>query len=119
MTIKTARLYLKEGQHIESDDILEYLDQAFPQKPLIPTELHDKIVQDLREEDDLHIDIRNLAMRFVIPKILPMKKPESLNNFTEANGKIEGSADSHKALRWNPVLAITVISPGRTVSVLA
>jgi glutathione S-transferase len=84
--------------HIESNDILEYLDKAFPQKPLIPTELHDKIVQDLREEDDLHIDIRNLTMRFVIPKILAMKKPESLSNFTEADGKIEGGEDSHKAM---------------------
>ncbi|MFT5134306.1 MAG: glutathione S-transferase [Gammaproteobacteria bacterium] len=84
--------------HIESNDILEYLDQAFPQKPLIPSELHDRIVQDLREEDNLHIHIRNLTMRFVIPKILAMKKPESLSNFTEASGQIEGSEDSHKAM---------------------
>jgi len=82
--------------HIESNDILEYLDHAFPQKPLIPTELHDKIVQGLREEDDLHIDIRNLTMRFVIPRKLAMKKPESLSNFTEDDGKIEGCEDSHK-----------------------
>ncbi|MDA8815560.1 glutathione S-transferase N-terminal domain-containing protein, partial [Luminiphilus sp.] len=64
--------------HIESNDILQYLDESFPEPNLIPAALRDEIIASLQEEDNLHLDLRALTMRFVVPKFLAQKKPQSL-----------------------------------------
>ncbi len=90
--------------HIESNDILIYLDDAFPEPPLIPAAQKSDLVAALQEEDDLHMDIRTLTMRFVFPKFLAQKKEAAITRFDEDEGRINGQADPHKAAElefWN------------------
>jgi glutathione S-transferase len=82
--------------HIESNDILIYLEEKFPQPPLLPAEQHSDILDALRAEDDLHLNLRALTMRFVIPKFLAQKKPYALSAYEQSNGSVQGNADSLK-----------------------
>tara|TARA_B100001093_G_C26762575_1_gene986408 strand:- start:233 stop:1096 length:864 start_codon:yes stop_codon:yes gene_type:complete len=65
---------------IESNDILLYLEEKYPSPKLInETEL--AITEtELIEEDNLHIDIRNIAYRFMFNG-LGKKDPKKLDNF--------------------------------------
>ena len=57
-----------DGQvHIESNDILEYLEGLYPDPPLIPEEHAAELTALLQVEDELHADLRNLTMRFTAP----------------------------------------------------
>lgn len=90
--------------HIESNDILAYLEDKFPTPALIPEGLRGDTLDALRKEDDLHLDIRNITMRFVIPAFLAAKKPASLEGLAEDGGTIEGEPDPHKKVEidyWN------------------
>ncbi|MFT4518466.1 MAG: glutathione S-transferase [Halioglobus sp.] len=81
---------------IESNDILQYLDDTFPAPRLIPEELRAEIITSLREEDDLHLDLRALTMRFVFPKFLAQKRPKALALYEDNIGTVEGDKDPHK-----------------------
>lgn len=82
--------------HIESNDILAHLEEAFPEPSLIPEGRHDETLRRLEEEDDLHLDVRTLTMRFVIPKALAQKKSRSLDTYERDPGTVGGSPDTHK-----------------------
>jgi glutathione S-transferase len=59
--------------HIESNDIIQYLEERFPTPRLIPAG-HEKVVAALLEhEDDLHLDLRALSFRFVFAPPGPPK----------------------------------------------
>ena len=66
--------------HIESNDILMYLDEMFPEPRLVPEGREEEMAQLLEDEDDLHLDLRNLTMRYVIPPELVGKTPEVLES---------------------------------------
>jgi glutathione S-transferase len=51
--------------HIESNDIITYLEKKFPQPKLIPAGSENEMAALLRHEDDLHLDLRTLSFRFV------------------------------------------------------
>ena len=87
--------------HIESNDILQYLNESFPEPNLIPTALRDEIIASLQEEDNLHLDLRALTMRFVVPKFLARKKPQSLAALENKAGTIKGQQDAQKAIELN------------------
>lgn len=82
---------------IESNDILEYLEAAFPEPVLIPADRKEEMHRLLREEDDLHLDIRALTMRFVVPAFLA-KKPESAIRKYEGlgSGSVHGAVDPNR-----------------------
>jgi glutathione S-transferase len=84
--------------HIESNDILAYLDEAFPEPRLIPQAAHAEAMQVLREEDDLHLDLRALTMRVVVPSVLAAKKPAALAVYDEAAGTVGGVPDARKEI---------------------
>jgi glutathione S-transferase len=84
--------------HIESNDILAYLEGAFPEPRLIPAGRDDETWRMLAEEDDLHLDLRALTMRFVVPRKLAEKTPARLSAYREDGGTIGGEADPHKAV---------------------
>tara|TARA_B100001029_G_scaffold22387_1_gene15253 strand:- start:317 stop:1165 length:849 start_codon:yes stop_codon:yes gene_type:complete len=65
---------------IESNDILEYLEKKFPEKPLSPQNSQIQIKELLKEEDDLHEDIRNIAYRYMFGG-LGKKNLKDLKNF--------------------------------------
>jgi glutathione S-transferase-like protein len=52
--------------HIESNDIIQYLEQKFPQPKLIPSGHESEVAKLLKHEDDLHLDLRTLSFRFVL-----------------------------------------------------
>ena len=65
--------------HIESNDIMTYLDQEFPNTKLFPTNLIDDIKKDLDYEDSLHFDLRRLTFRYLVPHILGKKDPKKID----------------------------------------
>ncbi len=65
---------------IESNDILEYLEKKFPEKPLSPQNSQIQIKELLKEEDNLHEDIRNIAYRYMFGG-LGKKNLKDLKNF--------------------------------------
>ncbi len=83
---------------IESNDILEYLETKFPSPPLIPkgkeSESHDL----LAAEDELHLDLRALSMRYAFPGAKP-RSDEALEKYQQfGSGKVGGAEDPHKAV---------------------
>ena len=71
--------------HIESNDIVEYLEKAFPAPKLIPAGHENEVAALLRHEDDLHLDLRTLSFRFVFNPPGPPKPPAALESYA-ANG---------------------------------
>jgi glutathione S-transferase len=74
---------------IESNDILLYLEKKYPSPKLIHDIDTTKIEKELLEEDDLHVDIRNIAYRYMFNG-LGKKSSKKLDNFE----KHELKADS-------------------------
>ena len=84
--------------HIESNDILSYLETTFAEPLLMPQAHKAEIERGLQEEDDLHMDIRAITMRFLTPGRVAQKKPERIENYSADNGTIVGLADPHKEI---------------------
>jgi glutathione S-transferase len=86
-----------EGEvHIESNDILQYLEKKFPEHSLIPNESIESISTLLTEEDDLHIDIRNISFRFLFGGGKIKKKASLMKKLEDDSGTIQGKEDNHK-----------------------
>lgn len=83
--------------HIESNDILVYLEQRFPEPRLIPVGMEDQMAELLRHEDDLHLDLRNLSFKFVFAPPGPPKSEEDLKRYaTTGSGTVQGRRDGAK-----------------------
>ena len=87
-----------EGEvHIESNDILEYLDEKFLSSKLIPIEKSLEIKQMMIEENDLHIDIRNITFKFLIPKFLnKVTIQEKISSKATLNGETDQEDDKNR-----------------------
>lgn len=84
--------------HIESNDILQYLEGCFENNPLIPADKKMKVSELLSFEDNLHIDIRNITFRFMVPKLLnkgKKAKPKS-NDKATLNGEADPLDDVNR-----------------------
>jgi ganglioside-induced differentiation-associated protein 1 len=86
--------------HVESNDILEYLDALpSPVAPFMPhTDAERAIVKaSLDHEDGLHMDMRNLTMGFILPRRLIRKSEETLQRWER-----EGATDPKRVLevKW-------------------
>ena len=84
--------------HIESNDILEYLEGCFKQSPLIPENMEEKIKELLKFEDNLHVDIRNITFKFLVPRFLNKGKsvqPKAKNKAT-LNGELDSMDDVNR-----------------------
>ena len=80
--------------HIESNDILTYLDSVYPEPQLIPESARDKVAQLLKHEDELHLDLRALSFRFVFNPPHNPKSPEDLKVYaTAGSGTVNGKKD--------------------------
>jgi glutathione S-transferase len=83
--------------HIESNDILVYLEQIFPGPRLIPVGMEDQMAELLRHEDDLHLDLRTLSFKFVFAPPGPPKSEEDLKRYvTTGSGTVQGKRDAAK-----------------------
>ena len=84
--------------HIESNDILQYLEGCFENNPLIPADKKMEVSELLSFEDNLHIDIRNITFRFMVPKLLnkgKKAKPKS-NDKATLNGEADPLDDANR-----------------------
>lgn len=83
---------------IESNDIITYLEASFPEPSLIPAEHADEIAACLRAEDDLHLAIRAITMRFVFPSFLAKRSEKDIASYERLGaGTVQGSTDENKA----------------------
>jgi glutathione S-transferase len=80
--------------HIESNDIITYLEEKFPQPRLIPAGQKNEVAELLRHEDDLHKDIRTLSFRFVFAPAKPLKSAEDLKKYAAGSGTVRGKKDA-------------------------
>jgi glutathione S-transferase len=81
--------------HIESNDILIYLESLFPEPPLIPSQGAGEIAALLKHEDELHMDLRNLSFRFVFAPPQPPKSAEDIEVYGRAgSGSVGGARDA-------------------------
>lgn len=90
--------------HIESNDIITYLEKGFPEPKLIPAGFEREIATLLHHEDDLHLDLRTLSFRFVYNRQGPFKAPDALQAYISDNGTVRGGIDPEKAHQiefWN------------------
>ena len=84
--------------HIESNDIISYLEKTFPQPRLIPEGHENEVGALLKHEDDLHFDLRRLSFRFVFAPPEPAKPPEALKSYiANGSGTVKGVNDAEKA----------------------
>lgn len=83
---------------IESNDILEYLEVKFPEPPLIPDGRSAEVHKLLDAEDELHLDLRSLSMRYAFPGAQP-RGDSALENYEKhGSGTVNGTPDPHKAV---------------------
>ena len=86
--------------HIESNDIIQYLEQKFPQPKLIPYGYESEVAKLLKHEDDLHLDLRTLSFRFVFAPPGPPKSPEALASYAaNGTGTVQGVKDLEKQIQ--------------------
>jgi len=83
--------------HIESNDIIQHLENAFPSPKLIPTGYENEVAALLRHEDDLHLDLRTLSFRFVFNPPGPPKPAAMLESYAaNGTGMVQGARDREK-----------------------
>jgi glutathione S-transferase len=83
--------------HIESNDIIQYLERKFSSPKLIPSGYDDEVAALLRHEDDLHLDLRTLSFRFVFNPPGPPKPTAALESYAaNGAGTVQGARDHEK-----------------------
>ena len=83
--------------HIESNDIIQYLDRTFPEPKLIPAGFENEVAALLEHEDDLHLDLRALSFRFVFNPRGEVKSTEELARYaTAGSGTVGKKKDGRK-----------------------
>jgi glutathione S-transferase len=83
--------------HIESNDIITYLEKTFPEPRLIPRGHENDVAALLKHEDDLHLDLRTLSFRFVFAPPGPPKPAEALQSYAaNGAGTVQGLIDRDK-----------------------
>ena len=86
--------------HIESNDIIMYLESTFPTPQLIPAGHENEVAALLRHEDDLHLDLRTLSFRFVFAPPGPPKLAEALRSYAaNGAGTVRGAIDRDKQIQ--------------------
>ncbi len=87
--------------HVESNDILEYLDSEIPsgEQSFFPADQAERrfVVENLELEDSLHMDLRTLTMGFIFPRRFVEKSEKILERWEN-----EGASNPKRALevKW-------------------
>jgi glutathione S-transferase len=86
--------------HIESNDIITYLEKTFATPKLIPAGHENEVAALLKHEDDLHLDLRTLSFRFVFAPPGPPKPAAALQSYAaNGSGTVRGMVDRDKQLQ--------------------
>ncbi|MGE0387238.1 MAG: glutathione S-transferase family protein [Gammaproteobacteria bacterium] len=108
---------------IESNDIIEYLEERFPDPVLIPRDSAERMHELLREEDDLHLDLRALTMRFIVPSFLAKKSEREIAAYESlGSGTVLGRADPNRLREihfWRGMNAHDGITDARACAAVA
>jgi len=87
--------------HIESNDIIEYVDWTLGDGTLFPSDPAERAEMDalMKYEDDLHLCVRALTFRYFMP-VEKMRKPDAAVDVYEAEGAdtVGGQTDGRKAI---------------------
>ena len=90
-------LIMDGSVYIESNDIIQLLDEKFPQNKLVPKNFQNKMNELLCHENDLHLDLRTITFRFTQDRGKKPRTTEDLQNFRNGGtGTVEGKADPDK-----------------------
>ncbi|MEM1261711.1 MAG: glutathione S-transferase family protein [Pseudomonadota bacterium] len=81
---------------IESNDILTYLEDKYPEPPLIPKQGSSDAQALLAAEDALHLDLRAISFRYFFPGVPPRPVELDEQYATLGSGTVGGEIDSHK-----------------------
>src|SRR5882724_2897284 len=93
-------LVLDGDVHIESNDIIQHLEEKFPTPRLIPAGHEIEVAALLRHEDDLHLDLRTLSFRFVFAPPGPPKPAAALESYiANGAGTVRGAPDHEKQVQ--------------------
>ena len=82
--------------YIESNDIMQYIESVNTDVVLFPNEHINEIIESLEYEDSLHIDLRTLTFRFIVPHKLGKKDLKLLDEKENFKGTIQGDLDRNK-----------------------
>ncbi len=86
--------------HIESNDIIQYLEKVFPSPRLVPVGHETELAALLKHEDDLHLDLRTLSFRFVFAPPGPPKSAAALASYAaNGSGTVRGEKDPEKTVQ--------------------
>jgi glutathione S-transferase len=86
--------------HIESNDIIQYLEKKFPTPRLITAGHENEVAALLKHEDDLHLDLRTLSFRFVFAPPGPPKSAAALESYIKNGaGTVQGATDAEKRVQ--------------------
>jgi glutathione S-transferase len=86
--------------HIESNDIIQYLEKKCPTPKLIPAGHENEVAALLKHEDDLHLDLRTLSFRFVFAPPGPPKPAAALESYlANGAGTVQGAKDHEKEVQ--------------------
>jgi glutathione S-transferase len=90
-------LIMDGSVYIESNDIIQLLDEKFPQNKLVPKNFQNKMDELLCHENDLHLDLRTITFRFTQHRGKTPRTTEDLQNYRKGGaGTVEGKADPDK-----------------------
>jgi len=82
--------------HVESNDILAYLDETLPSsaRPFFPQNEDERqlVAESLNLENNLHIDLRTITMGVLVPHALAVKPPKRLAAYEK-----HGAPDASRA----------------------
>ena len=85
--------------HIESNDIIAYLDRQFAGMKLIPAGREAEIAALMHDEDKLHLDLRTITMRFVFPTRMALRPTAKLEHYAVAgSGQVAGKPDARRSV---------------------
>lgn len=83
--------------HVESNDLLCWLEERYPDPPLIPAGREAEVKAALAAEDDLHLNLRTLSFRFVFGRTGLTKTAEQMENYrTLGATTVGGEPDKSK-----------------------
>lgn len=89
--------------YIESNDILDHLEQKYPKPPLLSNHVEHEAIT-LKHENALHLDIRTLTFRFMFDPSRPSKTHKDLQDLaSNGAGTVRGArdADLERELTWH------------------
>jgi glutathione S-transferase len=100
--------------HVESNDIMEYLDEHLPSdaQPFFPRDGDERrlVADSLDLENSLHVDLRTITMGFMVPKALATKSPKTLAAY-QRNGALDARRETEVA--WWRAFAKDGVTPAQ------